>query len=174
MTPNPNCRVARVALFVAALAFAVPGALSAQTSDGAISAEDRLNLLFSGLSVGQDVQIATSRVLLEESEFRSLGEGYVEVVAQGALTTVDLNEIRSLSVKSGHALQGALWGLGSGILVGGVVGGLVSSFDCKTPSGCTSSERRGAVLWGSIMGLSGATAGFVIGKHSVNWTPIFP
>ena len=87
---------------------------------------------------------------------------------------MNLEEIRAVSVRSAHTVQGSLWGLGSGLLVGSVGGLLVGSFGCKSPTECVDSERDGAI-WGAIIvgGLSTA-AGFLLGRRDVYWKPVFP
>jgi len=161
--------VAAVALFCA------PNAVLAQgVTPGGSSSQQRLVSLFSGLSPNQDVQIVASTMFIEQGEFREVRPDVVEVSSAGETVPVDLNDIRSVSLRSGHGLKGALWGLGSGLLAGSVSGLMIASFDCRSPAGCDYQERQGAIRGGILMGVTGAITGYLLGRADAYWKPVFP
>jgi hypothetical protein len=139
-----------------------------------VTSQERLHALFSQLSPNRHVQVVTPGLFVEDGEFLGLGTSVVELSQGGAPVSVELDEIRAVSLRSGHSIQGMLWGLGAGLLVGSVSGLMVGSFNCQTPAGCNSAEKEGAVRWGSVFGVIGGAAGFMIGRHNVYWRPVFP
>lgn len=152
-----------------------PVAIHAQEAVvGVPSPRERLVRLFSGLSPNDGVQIATQLFFIENGAFERVGHDSVRVTQYGTVVPVNLDEIIAVSVRSGHGLQGSLWGSGAGILIGTVVGSIVASFGCRTAEGCTSSERQGALRLGVFLGVVGASAGFVLGRRSRYWKPVFP
>jgi hypothetical protein len=134
----------------------------------------RLVALFGGMGPSQPVRVATPTYFVEATGVTGVADDHVELAQDGSQVDVDFIEIRNVSVRDSHWLQGALWGGGAGVLVGGVVGLMVASFDCKNPAGCTNSERDGMITWGAVLGGAGLVGGFVIGRHSFYWQPIFP
>jgi hypothetical protein len=164
-------------LLVTALAWLLaPRAISAQDPTLDPGTRDRLTTLFSDLSPEEDVQIVTPSLFIEEGAYRGLGTDVVRVGVPGGSQTVpvDFRDIRSVSVRRGHAVKGALWGLGSGALVGGFTGFVVGGYSCNTPQGCNDLERRGAVRYGIVFGIVGAAAGYVLGRMDRDWVPVFP
>ena len=139
-----------------------------------VTSQERLHALFSELSPNRHVQVVTPGLLVEDGEVRALSTSVVELSQDGTPVSVDLDDIRAVSVRSGHSIQGMLWGLGAGLLVGSVSGLMVASFNCQTPVGCNSAEKEGAVRWGGVLGVLGGATGFMIGRHDVYWRPVFP
>lgn len=165
---------ARTLPLVAVLWFAAPWKAEAQETESTSPSEERLRELFSQLSPHDDLQLTTPVLFIERGTIESVTPRSVLVRTDGQPQAVNLEEIRAVSVRSAHSLQGSLWGLGSGLLVGSVGGLLVGSFGCVTPSECTSSERDGAI-WGAIIvgGLSTVT-GYLLGRRDAYWKPVFP
>jgi hypothetical protein len=162
-------------LALVGLLAAAPTAIHAQDAVvGEPSPGERLVLLFSGLSPNDGVQIVTQRFFIQNGAFERVGRDSVRVTQYGAVVPVNLDDIIAVSVRSGHGLQGSLWGSGAGILIGTVVGSIVASFGCTTADVCTSSERQGALRLGAFLGVVGASAGFVFGRRSRYWKPVFP
>lgn len=162
----------RVLLALAVAAVALPGAAMAQP--GEAEREARLNELFSRMSVDTGVRVITPRLFIDHGAFRSVSPEAVSIEYGGELVPVDLGDIRSVEVEGRHPVQGMLWGLGSGLLVGSVGGMLFGSFYCTDPFDCEREERRGAYIGGAALGAAGAIGGFVIGKYQISWRPIFP
>lgn len=154
----------------------VPSVLAAQDPTLAPGTRDRLTTLFSDLSPEEDVQIVTPSLFIEAGAYRGMGMDLVRVGVPGGNETVpvDFRDIRSVSIRRGHEIEGALWGLGSGLLVGGVTGLLVGGYACNTPQGCSDQERSGAVRYGIVFGLAGAAAGYLFGRLDRDWVPVFP
>lgn len=137
--------------------------------------EARLTALFSRMPVHRSVRITSSMVYIEHGSFRGVGEENVRVEQGGEVVPVPLSDIRSVEVAEQHPIEGMLWGLGAGLLVGSVSGLLVGSFYCDDPVGsCTDEEKKGALIGGSALGIAGGIGGFIIGKHRVSWQPVFP
>jgi len=174
---RPACATARVGLLLGAALFVLmlprPAQLMAQTVQGS-RPNERLVAVLSGLSPSQEVQIVTPRYLIDDAIFVGLRPGYLDVTQDGTPVPLDLTEVRAVSVRANHALQGTLWGAAAGILIGGVTGMMVASFDCTTASSCNETEQAGAVRWATVFGVGGAVGGFVFGRYSVYWKPIFP
>lgn len=135
---------------------------------------ERLRLLFTNLEPMDEVQIVTPSHFVEHARFGGVDGASVTVLQDGATVPLELVDIRAVSLRSNHQWQGALWGLGSGVLVGSVTGMMIASFGCVTATGCNNSERQGALLWGAVLGVTGAATGFAIGRTSVYWRPLFP
>ncbi|MDA0328777.1 MAG: hypothetical protein O2958_07190 [Gemmatimonadetes bacterium] len=164
----PACLV----MLLAGLSLLWPTDLSGQ--DRSELSQQRLVDLFSSLSPSQRVQIVTPVAFLDEAGYLSVSQDSVEVSWQGATVPVSLDHIRVVSVQSGHALQGTLWGAGTGLLVGSVAGMLIGSFSCTTVQGCNDAERRGLIRLGGALGLTGGALGFFFGRRSLYWKPVFP
>jgi hypothetical protein len=166
----------RPAMFALSLAALLcPMDVGAQTPEGSrSSALERLTALFSDLPSTQAVQIVTPRFLLENAYVEGLSQGFVELTQDGTEVSLDLTEVRTVSVRDNHWLQGALWGGSVGALVGGLAGMMVSSFNCTTAASCNDAEQAGAVRWATVFGVGGAVGGFVIGRYSFYWKPVFP
>lgn len=159
----------------AAAALLLPSDAAAQAGEPRPQdARERLVTLFSGLSPQEDVQIATPSLFIEEGRARFLGPDVVEVSAEGQTVPLDLRDIRSVSVRRGHGVKGAIWGLGSGVLVGTFSGLLIAGFDCTNPVACADTEKRGAVRYGIVFGIVGAATGYLLGRMDRDWVPIFP
>lgn len=164
-------RTVLLALFVFST---TPGFLSGQARGGILTPQERLQALFAQVSPAEHVQVVTPLIFVEDAEFVAVGRSVVELNQAGTPVSVELADIRSVSVRAGHSLQGALWGAGSGVLVGAVSGMMAASFTCVTPEACSSAEKEGALRWGTLFGVVGAATGFVIGRYNVYWKPIFP
>jgi hypothetical protein len=134
----------------------------------------RLAALFGGMGPTHPVRVATPTYFVEATGVAGVADDHVELAQDGERVDVDFIEIRNVAVRDSHWLQGALWGGGAGILVGGVAGLMIASFDCKNPAGCTDAERDGMITWAAVLGGAGLIGGFVIGRHSFYWQPIFP
>lgn len=150
----------------------VPAPVFAQAAP--VPTEERLRLLFSQLRVTDEVQIVTPLFFVERARFESIDAGVVNVSQGGTPVPLELVDIRAVSLRSNHQWQGAIWGFAAGVLVGSITGMMVGSFGCVTAEGCNDTEREGAIRWGSVLGVSGAAAGFMIGRHSIYWRPVFP
>lgn len=162
-----------VALAVASAASAAsPDRTAAQVGEG--DREAALTDVFSDLAPGTEVRVNTPMLFIEEGSYRGLAPGVVEIEYGGRIVPVNLRDIRTLLVEDNHPVEGMLWGLGVGILAGSLTGLMVGSFGCPTPDACESTEREGAIRWGSVIGAAGAITGFVVGRHSVYWRPVFP
>ncbi len=153
-----------------------PGVLSAQSTPNIPppSSIERLQTLFATFEAGEALQIVTPRYFVEDAHFEGVDGGTVRLSQSGTEVPLELADIRAVSVRARHSLQGALWGAGAGILVGSLAGMIVGSFDCTTASSCQDAEREGALRWGSVFGIGGAVGGFVIGRYAVYWKPVFP
>jgi hypothetical protein len=152
-----------------------PTAIHAQEAGvGVPSPRESLVRLFSGLSPNDGVQIVTQLLFIENGAFERVGHDSVRVTQYGVAVPVNLDEIVAVSIRSGHGLQGSLWGSGAGILIGTVVGSIVASFGCTTVELCKASERQGAIRLGVFLGVVCASAGFVIGRRARYWKPVFP
>lgn len=140
------------------------------------SYEERLRVLFGRMPETETIQLVTPEVLVENAHVVSLEPTTVELrqLGTGLPISVDLTAIRGVSVQRKHWLQGTLWGLGGGVLAGSVFGLMIGSFNCTTVDGCNSSERDGALFWGSAIGVVGAGIGFTLGRRDIYWKPIFP
>lgn len=167
-------RTSRVLPLLALLAIAGSPGVTAQAANEGTPSEERLRELFAQLSPRDDLQLTTPVLFIERATIESVTPRSVLVLTDGEPRTVNLEEIRAVSVRSAHTVQGSLWGLGSGLLVGSVGGLLVGSFGCKSPTECVNSERDGAI-WGAVIvgGLSTVT-GFLLGRRDVYWKPVFP
>lgn len=150
----------------------VPHAVSAQP--GQDQRVDRLTAIFSDMSADTGVRVMTPMLFIEQGAFRSLEPESVRIEYGDSVVPVDLGDIRSVQVERHHPIQGMLWGLGSGLLVGGVSGLLIANFYCDQPVSCESEERRGTVIGATALGAAGGIAGFLIGKYRVSWRPVFP
>ena len=160
-------------VFALTVLAALAAPLAAQ--DGPMTATDRrLQALFGGIGAAQPVRVATPTTLFEAGGVAEVAADHVALSRNGSPVDVDFVDIRNVAVQDNHWLQGTLWGAGAGILVGGVAGLMISSFTCSTPAGCTEDERTGMITWASVLGGAGAIGGFVIGRHSFYWQPIFP
>tara|TARA_Y100000817_G_scaffold314928_1_gene316123 strand:+ start:5141 stop:5629 length:489 start_codon:yes stop_codon:yes gene_type:complete len=141
-----------------------------------VEPSERLMILFGDLASVAPLQIITPGRILDDVKFVSLQESTVQLeeLATGALVNVDLSAIRGISAEQSHWLKATLWGTSGGILVGSVFGLMIGSFKCSDLEACLSDERAGAVRWGATLGLVGGGAGFVLGRKSRHWEPIFP
>jgi len=164
----------RVLPLLALLVVTAPFAVAAQSAGPGSPSEQRLRELFAQFTPRDDLQLTTPVLFIERATIESVTPRSVLVLTDGEPQTVNLEEIRAVSVRSAHTVQGSLWGLGSGLLVGSVGGLLVGSFGCESPTECVDSERNGAI-WGAIIvgGLSTA-AGYLLGRRDVYWKPVFP
>lgn len=126
------------------------------------------------LEVGQTVRLTAPGLWLEDVTLETLGRDSLLIADQGGVVAVGYDELESLSFRVGHARMGAVIGGGSGVLVGGLFGAMISAFGCPNPSSCTTSERNGAVWGGGVGLLVGAIAGGWIGSASKSWQPVFP
>lgn len=164
----------RLVLSAAALLAMAGTAAPADTQEPSVSPEARLRMLFSSLGPSDEVQIVTPLHFVERAQYEGIDGSSITVRQDGAVVPLDFVDIRAVSVRSNHQWQGALWGLGTGLLVGSVTGMMVASFDCTSAQGCNTTEREGAIRWGSVFGAAGAVTGFVIGRTNVYWRPLFP
>jgi hypothetical protein len=103
-----------------------------------------------------------------------LGDRTVTLRNEDLSIDVPLADIRGVAVRDSHWLQGMLWGGTTGAVLGSVVGVMIGSWGCSTPVDCEDDENRGAITWGFIGGAVGGLGGFVIGRHSFYWRPVFP
>jgi hypothetical protein len=154
-----------------ALASATGGAAA---QDEPMTASDRrLAALFA--EVGSNpVRVATPTFFVEADGVAAVGTDAVTLAQEGTEVAVDFRDIRNVAMRDSHWLQGMLWGAGAGVLVGGVTGIMLGSFTCRTPTSCSEDERSGMIAWAAALGSAGAIGGFVIGRHSFYWQPIFP
>lgn len=167
-------RPLRRTVFGVTLALIATAPVTAQDLTARPDAGARLVALFSGLSPERPVQIVTPLLFLQEAHFERLGADFVEVTQEGSTIPVDLSQIRAVSLKNGHPLQGTLWGVGVGALVGSMTGLMLTSFHCSPIEPCDEKERAGFFRWGMVGGLGGGLAGFVIGRYTLTWSPVFP
>jgi hypothetical protein len=151
-------------------------ATGASAQAAPIPYEERLRTLFGGLSHDETIQLVTPEILVENAKLVSLEPATVELrqIGTGVPISVDLAAIRGVSVQRRHWLQGTIWGIGGGVLAGSVFGLMIGSFNCTTVDGCGDDERRGAVIWGTTLGIVGGGIGFTLGRRDVYWYPIFP
>ncbi len=141
-----------------------------------VEPSERLTMLFGDLASAAPLQIITPGRILDDVNFVSLQESTVQLeeIATGALVNVDLSAIRGIAAEQSHWLKATLWGTSGGILVGSIFGLMIGSFKCSDLEACLSDERAGAIRWGATLGLVGGGAGFVLGRRSRHWEPIFP
>jgi hypothetical protein len=158
----------------AAVLLAPAGSAAQEPAIGSQESQERLIALFSALSPDENVRIVTPVLFIDDGMFRGLRQEVVEVSMSGETFPVNLDDIRAISLRSGHGLKGAVWGVGAGLLVGSVGGMMVGSFDCNTPLGCNDSERQGALRGAVVIGLAGAITGFLVGRSDDYWKPVFP
>lgn len=138
--------------------------------------EERLQTLIGGLPVGENIQVITPQIFLEDARLVSLEGSMVELeqIGTGVPIVVDLAAIRGVSLQRRHWLQGTVWGVGSGLLAGSVFGLMIGSFNCNSVDRCSEDERAGAVRWGTTLALVGGGIGFTLGRRDTYWYPIFP
>jgi hypothetical protein len=161
--------------FVLLSAIACASGQPARAQDTSMSPDDRrLSEIFSGLGEDRAVRITTPSFFVEDAFVTSVGPDYVELAQAGTNVNVGFDDIRGVSVEKSHWLQGALWGAGAGIVIGGVAGLMVASFSCTTPETCNDLERRGMIRWATVFGIGGALGGFAIGRNSIYWSSVFP
>ncbi|HCO14488.1 MAG TPA: hypothetical protein DIT46_09895 [Gemmatimonadetes bacterium] len=148
----------------------------AQAQSQPVEPSERLTMLFGDLASAAPLQIITPGRILDDVNFVSLQESTVQLeeIATGALVNVDLSAIRGIAAEQSHWLKATLWGTSGGILVGSIFGLMIGSFKCSDLEACLSDERAGAIRWGATLGLVGGGAGFVLGRRSRHWEPIFP
>ena len=161
---------------VAILGIALFGVGHADAQVVSDSNEDRLRALFAGMAVNETLQLITPEMIVDNARLVSLEPSTVELrqLGTGVPISVDLTAIRGVAVERRHWLQGTLWGLGGGLLAGSMFGLMIGSFECDSLELCRSDERRGAVRWGTILGIVGGGVGFILGRRDVYWEPIFP
>lgn len=156
------------------------GLLSAAPSQAQEAAErlrlgnERLIQIFSDLSANHPVQIVTPLVRIDAGSFERVGQDSVVVTLNGVVIPVPLDHIRTVAVQGDRRLQGTLWGLSVGAVAGGVFGLMIGAFNCTSPLGCEDSERDGALRWGTVVGVGGGGLGWVFGRRSIYWKPVFP
>ena len=170
-SPPPLLRAALAA--AVALAVAVPAGLAGQTAAGAGSTE-RLTLALSAIAPDRPVRVTTATYQLEDALVGGLGDAAVTLRNDDLSVDIPFADIRAVAVRDSHWLQGMLWGGTTGAVLGSVVGVMVGSWGCSTPVGCQDDENAGAVTWGLIGGAVGGIGGFVIGRYSFYWRPVFP
>ncbi len=134
----------------------------------------RLADIFSGLDSAVPVQVVTPSFFVEDAYVMSVGNRSVGLEQDGTSVDIPFPDIRGVSVRDTHWLQGSLWGVGVGALVGGVGGLLWASFRCTDLIDCQTEERNGMVQGAVLLGSVGAIGGFVIGRNSFYWRPVFP
>jgi hypothetical protein len=147
----------------------LPGSLVGQTAS-----DLRLAEIFRGLSASDPLQVVTPSFFVEDAFLDGVDDGGVALTQNGSTVEIPFGDVRGVSVRDNHWLQGTLWGAGAGILVGGVVGLMYASFVCTTPEGCQENERKGTTRGAILLGTAGGIGGFVIGRHSLYWRPVFP
>jgi len=161
-------------------ALAAMAAMACATGTAAQSApapdEERLLTLIGGLPLGQNIQVSTPQILVEEALLVSVQGGTVELeqIGTGVPIVVDLEAIRGVSVQRRHWLQGTVWGVSGGLLAGSMFGLIIGSFYCNSIDQCGNEERAGALRWGTTLALVGGGIGFTLGRRDVYWHPIFP
>ncbi len=138
------------------------------------SRQEALVELFSSVTPGSALRVATIGGIVEEGSFERAGRSGIDVLRAGATYSIDFEDVRTVSLRGSHGVQGALWGAAGGALVGGFFGAMYASFDCTTVAACNYTEKQGALRWGSFLGALGGGMGFFIGRRQVHWHPIFP
>ncbi|MBK91158.1 MAG: hypothetical protein CME27_01735 [Gemmatimonadetes bacterium] len=171
VTPLPSLMAA-----ISVLVTIIGDPAMAQAQSQPVEPSERLTMLFGDLASAAPLQIITPGRILDDVNFVSLQESTVQLeeIATGALVNVDLSAIRGIAAEQSHWLKATLWGTSGGILVGSIFGLMIGSFKCSDLEACLSDERAGAVRWGATLGLVGGGAGFVLGRRSRHWEPIFP
>lgn len=151
-----------------------PSVVAAQSAGGIATTEERLTALFADFGPDRQIRIVTPVFFVEDASVEAVGSGFVELRQGQTTVPIDFADIRAVSVRSNHQIQGAIWGGAAGVLVGGVAGMMVASFGCTTVNDCNTLERDGAIRWATVFGVGGAVGGFVIGRYSLHWQPVFP
>ncbi len=171
VTPLPSLMAA-----ISVLVTIIGDPAMAQAQSQPVEPSERLTMLFGDLASAAPLQIITPGRILDDVNFVSLQESTVQLeeIATGALVNVDLSAIRGIAAEQSHWLKATLWGTSGGILVGSIFGLMIGSFKCSDLEACLSDERAGAIRWGATLGLVGGGAGFVLGRRSRHWEPIFP
>ena len=169
VTPPPS-----LIAVISVLVTIVGGPAVAQAQS--VEPSERLTMLFGDLASVAPLQIITPGRILDDVKFVSLQESTVQLeeIATGALVNLDLSAIRGIAAEQSRWLKATLWGTSGGILVGSVFGLMIGSFKCSDLESCLSDERAGAFRWGATLGLVGGGAGFLLGRRSRHWEPIFP
>ena len=138
------------------------------------AAAERLSGVLAAVENGSLVRVTTASYQLEDAQIDGVGDGAVTLSNEDLSIDVPFADIRGVAVRDSHWLQGTLWGAASGAVLGSVVGVMIGSWGCVTPAECTDGENRGGVVGGILGGAAGGLGGFVIGRHSLYWRPIFP
>lgn len=164
----------RLVVLAFAAALLPPVSAEAQTGGAISTIDERLSVLFADFGPEIQLQIVTPVFFVEHAAVEAVGSGFVELRQGETTVPIDFADIRAVSVRSNHQIQGTIWGGAAGILLGSVAGMMVASFGCDTVNDCNALERRGAIRWATVFGVGGAVGGFVIGRHSFHWQPVFP
>jgi hypothetical protein len=159
----------RVLLLVVVATAASTGAARGQTA-----ADARLAEIFDGIGPSAPLQVVTPSFFVEDAFVEEVGDRSVALSQNGTTVDVPYVDIRGVSTRDNHWLQGTLWGTAAGALIGGVSGLMYASFTCSTPEVCQDNERKGTIRGAILLGAAGGIGGFVIGRHSFYWRPIFP
>lgn len=174
----PRSREVRSALGVTALALAACAAFATDEASAqdarTMSRNEVLEELFGGLSPNSGLRVVTIGGVVEEGRLQGVDPGGVAVLREGGTYSVGYQDVRSVQLEGGHGTQGAIWGAASGAVVGIFFGAMYASFNCQTASDCNYTEKEGAWRWGAFLGGVGGGIGFLIGRRSVHWHPIFP
>ena len=141
---------------------------------GQTAADARLADIFSGLGPSAPLQVVTPSFFVEDAFVEDVGDRSVALSQNGTTVDVPFADIRGVSTRDNHWLQGMLWGTAAGALIGGVSGLMYASFTCVTPEVCQENERKGTIRGAILLGAAGGIGGFVIGRHSFYWRPVFP
>ena len=166
MAPRPFLRV----LLLSVLATVA----SVGTAHGQSAADARLAEIFSGLGPSAPLQVVTPSFFVEDAFVEDVGDRSVALSQNGTTVDVPFSDIRGVSTRDNHWLQGMVWGTAAGALVGGVSGLMYASFTCTTPEVCQENERKGTIRGAILLATAGGIGGFVIGRHSFYWRPVFP
>lgn len=141
---------------------------------GQTASDVRLSRIFADMGPTAPLQVVTPSFFVEDAFVDDVGDRSVALTQNGTTVDVPYADIRGVSTRDNHWLQGTLWGTAAGALIGGVSGLMYASFSCKTPEQCEENERKGTIRGAVLLGAVGGIGGFVIGRHSFYWRPVFP
>ena len=173
---HSKLRSLRGALFTLAglfIAAPVPG-FAQDPGAELLASNERLIRLFSDLSPNDPVQMVTPLVSIDRGAFERVGRDSVHVTLNGVVVPVPLSHIRTVAFQSHHGLQGSLWGVVGGAVVGSMFGLIIGSFNCTTPVECQSSDKDSTIRWGAVAGIVGGGVGWLLGHRSAYWKSVFP
>lgn len=97
-----------------------------------VHGQGRVESVLDHLSRDAPLEITAPGLWLSDVTLGSLQADSVEILSHGAVIPVAYSEIETIAVRKGRGVSGALLGGGSGLLAGGLFGGMLRSFGLRT------------------------------------------